>query len=344
MSHFLTCESGIRPAAHHPCSLCDSRAAKLIATKDRDGRPLPTVLCLNCGLVRTDPMPSAAELADYYAHRYRRSYKGAWQPEPKRVYRAARVAADRWRRLKPHLLASRRVLDVGASSGEFVYLLQTCGKQAEGIEPNENYARWARDQLGLPVRTLDWHRAVFPERNFEAITLFHVLEHLANPREALTRLAGWLDHDGVLVVEVPNVESPVGSPKRRFHYAHLHNFNPASLRETGRCAGLTVRHEEISPDGGNLTVVFARPAVIQPGVSPGLPGNAERVLQALQARGNLSYALAGSTWRRLAAKLARSYGEHRALRRWHGPRAFLEAVVIESDFQLGAAKLRDSTT
>jgi 2-polyprenyl-3-methyl-5-hydroxy-6-metoxy-1,4-benzoquinol methylase len=327
MPFTFTGAAAAKPGAHHACTLCHSTESQLIATKDRDGRPLPTVICLHCGLVRTDPMPAPAEIEEYYAHHYRQSYKGGWQPAPKRVYRAALVAADRWRRLEPFLRDSRQVLDVGASSGEFVYMLQSQGKAALGIEPNEAYAHWAREELQLPVLTADWRGADFAESSFEAITLFHVLEHLADPCGALTRLARWLSPDGVLVVEVPNVESPVGSPQRRFHYAHLHNFNPATLRQAGLCAGLVLRHEEVSPDGGNLTAVFTRGAVLRPQRCGGLPGNAERVLAVLRRRGRWDYALSRSTWRRLQDKVVRGLIEGRTVRRLRAPREILAAAT-----------------
>lgn len=61
-----------------------------------------------------DPRPTTREIAAYYAQLYRLSYKGAWQPKAKHVYRAGRVARDRYDRLAGFLARSHRILDVGA--------------------------------------------------------------------------------------------------------------------------------------------------------------------------------------------------------------------------------------
>ena len=169
------------------CNLCDSLDADVVSEIDREGRPLRSVICRACGLVRTDPMPSESRIEEYYAREYRRSYKGSPRPTARRVLRAMEVARDRHERLKPHLQGRQRVLDVGASSGEFLQVLRASGISAAGIEPNEAYSSWARDHLGLDVASTDWSRAEFPAGRFDAITLFHVLEHLADPVGALRR-------------------------------------------------------------------------------------------------------------------------------------------------------------
>ena len=38
------------------CNLCDSLDADVVSEIDREGRPLRSVICRACGLVRTDPM------------------------------------------------------------------------------------------------------------------------------------------------------------------------------------------------------------------------------------------------------------------------------------------------
>lgn len=313
----------IRPL--HACNLCGARDAHVVGTHDRNQQPLRTVICRACGLVWTDPRPSNEAIDAYYAREYRQSYKGARQPKLRHLHRAGVVAQDRFNRLLPVLANRHRVLDVGASSGEFVHVLRTAGKEAIGIEPHEGYSTWARETLGLPVITTDWTRAQFAPGSFEAITLFHVVEHLADPRGAIAQLARWLARGGVLVVEVPNVEADCGSPRRRFHFAHLHNFNLPTLRALGEAAGLEVVLDQTSPDRGNILVVFrlgASPSCVRPRLS----GNCARV-QAVFARHRLlGYYLSPTTWARSWRKLRRSLRETVAVRRHRSPLALLEAA------------------
>ena len=53
---------------------------EVVSKTDRRGRPLRTVICLDTGLVRNDPVPDDAELAQFYAEDYLISYKGARKP------------------------------------------------------------------------------------------------------------------------------------------------------------------------------------------------------------------------------------------------------------------------
>lgn len=313
----------VRP--HHACNLCGARDARVVDTRDRDLQPLRTVICRHCGLVWTDPRPSDAAVAAYYAREYRQNYKGAHQPKLRHLHRAGVVAQDRFNRLHPVLADRHRILDVGASSGEFVYVLRTAGKDAIGIEPHEGYSTWARETLRLPVITVDWTQAHFAPGSFEAITLFHVVEHLADPRGAIAQLARWLAPGGVLVVEVPNVEADCSSPRRRFHFAHLHNFNLPTLRALGEAAGLEVVLDQTSPDRGNILVVFRLGAKPSP-IRPHLPGNCARVQAALAGHRLLDYYLSFQTWVRPLRKLRRRLREAIVVQRHRSPQALLEAA------------------
>lgn len=309
----------------HACNLCGTSDAYVVGTRDRDGQPLRTVICRACGLVWTDPRPTDEAIAAYYAKEYRQSYKRAHQPKPHHLHRAGVVAQDRFNRLRPVLADRHRVLDVGASSGEFVHVLRTAGKDAIGIEPHEGYSTWARETLGLPVTTVDWTRAQFAPGSFEAITLFHVVEHLADPRGAIAKLARWLAPGGLLVIEVPNVEADCSSPRRRFHFAHLHNFNLPTLRALGEAVGLDVVLDHTSPDRGNILVVFR----LGPDPScarPRLPDNCARVRAVFARHRLLGYYLSPRTWARPWRKLRRSLREAIIVRRHRSPLALLEAA------------------
>jgi SAM-dependent methyltransferase len=241
------------------------------------------------------------------------------------VLRAARLARQRLGRLSGLITCGDSVLDVGAGGGEFLYLVRAAGCQATGIEPNLGYAGYAREELGLDVRP------GFPEDHdfgpcFRLITLFHVLEHLADPVEGLRRLAGWLLPGGCLAVEVPNFEFACQHPAHRFHRAHLFHFNSATLRRCGERAGLTPVSAAFSEDGGVLTAIFR-----MDGAAPSPPepvaGNLERLWKIERERRPARYWLSPATWRHTAARLRRMTGERLAARRFPSRRAILDALA-----------------
>ena len=138
------------------------------------------------------------------------------------------------------------------------------GFEASGLEPDEQYARHARETLDVPVATGFVQDATFPPGSFDVVTMYHALEHVEDPAAILSRLRSWMTDDGVLLIEVPNVEAVCISPTHRFHFAHFYNFSRAALEALGRKTGFEPVETTTSPDGGNLISVFRAVAAPQP--------------------------------------------------------------------------------
>jgi SAM-dependent methyltransferase len=228
----------------------------VVGDRDRDGRPLRTTICRRCGLVWSNPRPGEADVRRYYSREYRLDYKGRSTPSLRHVARSARGAVNRCRELAPHLKRGDRILDAGAGGGEVVYVLRRRGFDASGLEPDEQYARHAREVLGVPVVTGFVQDAGFAPGSFDVITMYHALEHVEDPTAILEKLRSWLTDAGTLLVEVPNVEAQCISPAHRFHFAHLYHFSRATLENLGRKAGFEPTRTWTSPDGGNVIALF----------------------------------------------------------------------------------------
>jgi 2-polyprenyl-3-methyl-5-hydroxy-6-metoxy-1,4-benzoquinol methylase len=316
-----------------PCNLCGAPEYDVVGRIDREGRPLQTVMCRACGLVRTNPRPAVAAMDGYYASTYRTDYTGASAPALRKVLRGMLGARDRRRALQPLLRDGARVLDVGCGAGELVYLLRGDRFDASGLEPGEEYAEFARRVLGVPVQTATVDTADIEPGSRDVVTMFHCLEHVPDPRRVLAAVRGWLREGGVVVVEVPNVESTVQAPSHRFHYAHLFHFSGATLAALGEAAGLRVIRTTYSDDGGNVTCVFRRESDEER--SSGIPGDREerrpeglagsraRTRSILQAHTALRHYLSPTPYRRAIGRLARRWREDRLLRRL----GTLEAVL-----------------
>ena len=231
---------------------------EIVSETDRHGKPLRTVISMETGLVRNDPIPGDEELARFYAEDYRTSYKGAAKPRTRQIIRNFRRVAEHIRRFRDILDPAQKVLDVGAGSGEFAYLMTELGKDVTGIEPNAGYAAYCREDLGLDVRTAHLAPDLFPEGQFDLIRLNHVLEHLNDPIGYLDMISAWLAPGGVLYVEVPNIETYAREKSRgnMFHYGHIFNFNPWTLRTAGGIAGLDEVPETMERCAGTTGVFF----------------------------------------------------------------------------------------
>lgn len=222
------------------CPVCGSADHGPIARTDRKLKRLTTHLCGACGLFFTNPMPTDAELAEYYAATYRMEYQfRPGRPARAHVARKRAEAAFRLEAIRRNLgdPAGRRFLDVGCGSGELVAAMAAAGAEAHGLEPGGGYAAAAAD-AGATVRHASIDEADYPTGRFDIITCLHVLEHLNRPVDALRQMEAWLAPGGVLYLEVPDMQAYEPKGTERFHFAHVLGFSRDTLLLAARRAGL----------------------------------------------------------------------------------------------------------
>jgi 2-polyprenyl-3-methyl-5-hydroxy-6-metoxy-1,4-benzoquinol methylase len=135
----------------------------------------------------------------------------------------------------------KSLLDIGAGTGDFLLFAQTKGFQVVGVEPNPK-ARQLSSEKGIPL--LEQLGAV-ADQKFDAITLWHVLEHLPNLDQQITNMVSLLNDDGVLVIAVPNFKSydakHYGSYWAAFDVPrHLWHFSKTSITKLFDPHGLEV--------------------------------------------------------------------------------------------------------
>ncbi len=159
------------------------------------GRRFVHVECGDCALIFTTPTPTDDELRAVYESRY--DY--AWFQARRALKRIQ--ARHRFRRVRA-LLGSPggrapALLDIGAGQGHFVEEARRAGWNALGLDPAlPESVPGFRDELesGGPL----------PGGPYEAITLWHALEHMRDPAAVLGRVHERLVPGGVLIVAVPN--------------------------------------------------------------------------------------------------------------------------------------------
>ena len=137
-----------------------------------------------------------------------------------------------------------RLLDAGAGRGRFVKSARAAGYDAFGIEPTVRGVEAARE-IGAPVQRATIEAAEIPPGSLELVSLWHVLEHLQEPSEALVRIASWLRPGGGLLVGVPNLASLQArlGGERWYHLdvpRHRVHFTPAGIHQLLGRHGFTV--------------------------------------------------------------------------------------------------------
>jgi SAM-dependent methyltransferase len=196
------------------CILCGARETRLAFTgKDRlavTAEPFSIVQCQRCGLLFLNPRPSPEEMGRYYPYsQYKDEFTPAIEDEPSVVTRFnRRYHMERLCRAVEQVKRQGQLLDVGCATGNFLEGMRRRGNwRVCGVEVNEEAVRYARERFGLEVFQGELGAAGYPERSFDVVTLWNVLEHLYSPLDTLSEIRRLLKEDGVLVLSVPNADS-----------------------------------------------------------------------------------------------------------------------------------------
>jgi len=177
------------------CPLCEGVEERWLLRE----RGLNIVRCRHCGHVYVNPCPTAEELEAFYQEYFPPEGSALWAEQMLGVFRREGIEWLRRRGVRPG-----RALDVGCGYGFFLRDLRSRGWEVAGVEPAREPARHAREELGLDVHTGTLKAAPFPSETFDLVTLWYVLEHVAEPMQVLRQSAGLLRPGGLLIVRVPN--------------------------------------------------------------------------------------------------------------------------------------------
>ncbi len=210
------------------CPVCGEAGSTALFTK----ATLRLVRCRGCGMIYADPIGEELANGEYYDRLANPFYlspaKLAGDYSPVRFERERKL----FRRFHP----GGRVLDVGCSTGGFLHQLQRqlgTGAKVLGIDVSGPALDHAEGN-GIPVLRQPFLTAEFTGEAFSSVTFWAVMEHLANPREFLSKAASILKPRGLCFILVPNFQSLavrlLGSKYRYIFPQHINYFTPATLR------------------------------------------------------------------------------------------------------------------
>lgn len=159
--------------------------------------------CTSCGVIKTEPAPDDSQLSRYYESDEYLSHGDDQKGLFARMYRLAKGYNLGWKgRLLNSLKNNASFLDYGCGTGDLITHCQELGFQVRGAEPSDS----AKGHLS----SLVVDNVVTPEeelksaRSYDIISMWHVLEHIREPRDILSRLKDKLNQRGHLVIALPN--------------------------------------------------------------------------------------------------------------------------------------------
>ncbi len=213
---------------HIDCPICERDETELLFDKDS----LSVVACKQCHLRYVNPRVSRQTLEEGYVETY-------YPPDKmERIHTDSMEwlqMTERLTELEKQCEDKGRLLDVGCGIGTFLHLARERGWEPDGVEPSKSGSAFAQEIHKLDVQCGEVFDADFPDAHFDAITLYHVLEHIPELNPLLSELRRVLKpQTGTLVIEVPNGESLQSRlQKADWPYVHprdhLYYFSARSL-------------------------------------------------------------------------------------------------------------------
>ncbi|RYZ19603.1 MAG: class I SAM-dependent methyltransferase, partial [Sphingobacteriales bacterium] len=132
-------------------------------------------------------------------------------------------------------LPAGTLLDIGAGAGTFATHMRGAGWKVTGIEPDpatrESALKNYQIKLGPPEMLYE-----LTPQSFNAITMWHVLEHVHDMNGYLSRIAQLMKPGAVAFIAVPNYTSD-DATRYGEHWAaydipiHLYHFSPKSMKK-----------------------------------------------------------------------------------------------------------------
>jgi len=216
------------------CPMC--RASDWVAVPGPK-RSWTYLRCTRCGHQLLFPMPTDLDLSAFYNSRYRVPLD-AYLQGARREFPRVSDFIGRWR--------TGRMLEVGCSYGEMLWLFSSAGWDVEGVELDARAASYAREQRGLRVHagTLEEVRDVLTP-GYDVIAAYHVVEHIPEPARFFGLLVPLLRPGGCLVLKTPNGASVAARAAHGWWQwasppEHIHLFTPRSIATLLAGVGLAV--------------------------------------------------------------------------------------------------------
>lgn len=222
------------------CPVCDSTEIKnVFSAKDNtvSGETFVIAGCNSCSLRFTQDVPDAVSVSPYYKSEDYISHTNTSKGFINSLYQSIRKRTlIKKRKLieKSTGIKNGNLLDVGSGTGAFVNEMKTNGWNTTGLEPDAGARSVAKKlyNLDLPDVKEFYH---LPENSFDAITLWHVLEHVHDLTFYIQQLKSLLKENGKLFIAVPNYTSADAKIYKE-HWAaydvprHLYHFSPRSMQ------------------------------------------------------------------------------------------------------------------
>jgi len=203
--------------------------------------------CRNCQVRFTQNPPSETSIGAYYKSEEYISHTDTSKGLINRLYRFVRnFSLNQKKKLveKETGLKNGSLLDVGSGTGHFASAMKKADWKVTGLEPDEGARDVASKEHSIELLP-SGELFNLSEKRFNAITLWHVLEHVHDVKKYMQTFKKLLADTGRLFIAVPNYTSYDAEKYKEYWAAydvprHLYHFTPQTMQWLMKECGLTI--------------------------------------------------------------------------------------------------------
>lgn len=231
------------------CPVCSSSSINpLLTVKDHSISKEEFIIwqCSHCALRFTQDVPDEDSIGAYYQSEDYISHSNSQKGFINKAYQVVRnyTLKQKAKLIKGFTKEKGRILDVGAGTGAFLNTMKQQHWDVVGIEPDAGAREQAKKLFDLQLHEADTLKDL-PPSNFDAITMWHVLEHVHQLHHYVERLKEMIKQDGKIFIAVPNYTSLDAELYGNFWAAydvprHLYHFSPQSMYKLMELHGLKI--------------------------------------------------------------------------------------------------------
>ncbi len=220
----------------------------LLTVKDHSvsGEQFVVWQCSKCTLRFTQDIPDKNSIGKYYQSEDYISHSDTSKGLINQVYKKVRnyTLHKKADLVISHTKRNGHILDIGAGTGAFLSTMKKKSWLVTGVEPDESARKRAVEQYSLHFSSvLNLNEPV--SEGYDAITMWHVLEHVHELHAYVERLKMLLQPGGRIFIAVPNYKALDSSIYKLYWAAydvprHLYHFNPTSMKELMNLHGLHI--------------------------------------------------------------------------------------------------------
>lgn len=185
-------------------------------------------------LLKTHPQPVGENLSEYYESEDYISHTDGKRTFFEKLYHTVKQKAlnDKVKLVTKYKPGKGTLLDIGAGTGDFLAIAKKNGWHVIGTEPNEKAKNIAKTKGASFTDSI----ASIEDNTFDAITMWHVLEHVPDINQQISELKRILKPDGVIIIAVPNFKSYDAKYYKQYWAAydvprHLWHFSKTAIQK-----------------------------------------------------------------------------------------------------------------